>query len=252
MLPKTEDRFLHHRQNILGRLRALFVTDPLICLYTCVCGALSLAGSLFDPRGRWQHGCSRVWSRLILASGGVHVNMEGMGNLPRNETVVLCANHPSAMDIWILLASLPIQFVFVAKRPLFRIPFLGWHLRRSGHIPVDRESAHKSFESLDKAAEQIRSGRPVVLFPEGTRNREGVLGSFKKGSFYLAIKAGVPIIPVTIIGSRALLRPDSILVYSGQVSMVIHPQIATAGLTFADVEALSSRVRAQIASRLPA
>lgn len=250
MLPHPERRFTKSLLDFLRRLRALFITDPLICLYTCVCGALSLAGSLFDPRGGWQHHCSRVWAKLILKTGGIRVTIEGLANIPRGATVVVCSNHPSAMDIWILLAVLPLNFVFLAKRPLFRIPFLGWHLRRSGHIPVDRDSAHKSFESLDRAAEKIRAGRPVVLFPEGTRNRDGALGPFKRGSFYLAIKASVPIVPVTIIGSRALLKPDSILVYSGCVTLVIHPQISTAGLGLSEVEALSARVRAQIASRL--
>ncbi len=152
------------------------------------------------------------------------------------------------MDIPVLLASLPVQFRFMAKRSLFNIPFLGWHLWRSGHIPVERERPHKALRSLDQAAERIRGGSPVVLFPEGTRPRNAGLGAFKKGSFYLAVKSGAPLIPITISGSRDILKPDSLHIRSGAVELTIHPPIQTSGLKLGDVEALSERVRRQILS----
>ncbi|MGH9436079.1 MAG: lysophospholipid acyltransferase family protein [Terriglobia bacterium] len=231
-------------------LRALLFTDLLIYLYTCVCGAASLIGSLFDSNGRWQHGCARVWSRLILFTSRIRLNVEGLENVPEKTAAIFCANHPSAMDIPILFVCLPVEFRFVAKRSLFDVPFLGWHLWRSGHIPVERDRPHKAIKSLDQAADRIRAGRPVVLFAEGHRNRDdGSMGPFKRGSFYLAIKAGVPVVPVTISGSRAVLKPDSLHVRPGTVEIVFHPAIPTAGLTLDDVDSLSCQVRERIISR---
>ncbi len=230
-------------------LRAWLIIDPLIYLYTGVCGAASLAGSFFDSQGRWQHGCARVWSRLILATARIRLRVEGLENIPRQGTSIFCVNHPSAMDIPILLVCLPVQFRFVAKRSLFSIPFLGWHLWRSGHIPVERERPHKALKSLDQAAERIRDGWPVVLFPEGHRSRDGGMGQFRSGSFYLAIKSGAPVVPITISGSRAVLKPDSLHVRPGTVDITIHPPIPTAGMTLNDVAPLSERVRSVIISR---
>jgi len=233
----------------LSLLRSLLFTDMLIYFYTSVCGAASLAGSLFDANGRWQHGCARVWSWLILKTSRIHLEIHGLENIKPNEPVIFCSNHPSAMDIPILFACLPVQFRFAAKRSLFHVPFLGWHLRRSGHIPVDRGHPRKAIRSLDQAAEKIRAGTPVVLFPEGHRSREGNMGAFKSGSFYLAIRAGVPLIPVTLNGSRAVLKPDTMHVKPGKVEVIIHPPVATANLTLHDVEKLSDEVREIILSR---
>lgn len=232
----------------LSYLRSILFTNNLIILYTAVCGALSLAGSVFDTGGRWQHMWARNWSWLILKTSGVRVRVEGLDNVP-HETAIYCVNHQSAMDIPVLFVHLPVQFRFLAKRPLFNLPFLGWHLSRSGHIPVDRGQPRKAFRSFDQAAERIRSGVPVVLFPEGTRSRDGELHAFKGGSFYLALEAGVPIVPITLNGTRHVHEPDTLHVRSGLTEMIIHPPISTAGLTSQDVDGLSARVRSCIASR---
>ncbi|MGH9326263.1 MAG: lysophospholipid acyltransferase family protein [Terriglobia bacterium] len=237
------------RREPLSLLRSLLFTDPLIFFYTAVCGAASLAGSLFDSHGRWQHGCARFWSSLILKTSRIRLRVQGLENIPQHETVIFCANHPSAMDIPILFVCLPVQFRFVAKRSLFNVPFLGWHLWRSGHIPVERDRPHKAMKSLDQAAERVRAGCPVVLFPEGHRSRDGSLGTFKTGSFYVAIKAGVPVAPITISGSRAVLRPDSLDVRPGVVDVIIHPLLQTSNLTLEDVGTLSSQVRETILRR---
>jgi 1-acyl-sn-glycerol-3-phosphate acyltransferase len=154
------------------------------------------------------------------------------------------------MDIPILLACLPVPFRFVAKRELFRLPFLGWHLRRSGHIAVERGRPREAMKSLEEAAERVRKGTPVVLFPEGTRSRRaGRMLPFKAGSFYLAIRAGVPLVPITLNGTRHALEPDTYHVRPGQTELIIHAPISTAGLTLDDVHTLSERVRATILSR---
>lgn len=233
----------------LSYLRSLLLTNLLIYFYTAVCGALSLCGSLFDARGRWQHGWARLWSWLILKTSGIRVRVEGLENVHPRETAIFCANHQSAMDIPILFVNLPVQFRFLAKRSLFKLPFLGWHLRRSGHIPVDRDQPRKALKSLDQAAERIRGGCPVILFPEGTRSRDGQIKPFKAGSFYLAIRAGVPVVPITLNGTRHVHKPDTYHVRPGQTEMIVHQPILTSDLTLDDVEALSERVRNQILSR---
>ena len=236
-------------RNFLSYLRSLLFTDSLICIYTVFWGTLSLVGSLLDAHGRWQHACARAWSWLILKTSGIRVSPEGLENVDPNRTTIYCANHPSAMDIPILLLTLPVQFRFLAKRPLFHVPFLGWHLQRSGHIPVDRERPREAIHSLDQAAKKIQEGRSVVLFPEGHRSRDGRLLPFKAGSFYLAIRAGVPVVPITLNGTRYVLKPDTPHVRPGQTEVIAHPPIETTGLTLDDVDALSEQVRKQILSR---
>jgi 1-acyl-sn-glycerol-3-phosphate acyltransferase len=234
----------------LSYLRSLVFTNILIYASTAVLGTLSLAGSVFDAQGRWQHGCAHFWGWLILKIGFIRVRVEGLEHVNAGETVIFCANHPSAMDIPILLACLPVPFRFLAKRELFRLPFLGWHLRRSGHIAVERGRPREAMKSLDEAAERIRQGTSVVLFPEGTRSRRaGRMLPFKTGSFYLAIRSGVPLVPITLNGTRHVLEPDTYHVRPGPTELIIHAPIPTAGLTLDDVHTLSDRVRAAILSR---
>ena len=230
--------------------RSLLFTNNLIYLCTAVCGTFSLLGSILDSGGRWQHWWARTWSRLVLKVSGIRVRVEGLEHIDPKQTVIFCSNHPSAMDIPILAASLPMQFRFLAKRELFSLPFLGWHLRRSGHIPVDRARAHQAMKSFDGAAAKIRSGSPVVLFPEGSRSRTGEMLRFKAGSFYLAIRSGVPVVPITLNGTRYVHVPDTLHVRSGQTEMLIHEPIPTANLTTDDVQALSAQVRQKISSGL--
>jgi 1-acyl-sn-glycerol-3-phosphate acyltransferase len=234
----------------LSYLRSVIFTNNLIFLYTAVLTSVSLLGSIFDAHGRWQHRCARLWARLILKTSGVRVRVEGIQNLDPSQTVIFCVNHPSAMDIPILLASLPVHFRFLAKRELFQVPFLGWFLRRAGHISVERTRPHEAMHSFEEAAAKVRQGTSVVLFPEGHRNRRtGDMLPFKSGSFYLAISAGVPILPITLNGTRYVHEPDTWHVRPGRTEMIVHPPIPTAGLKRADVQALSARVRDALLSR---
>lgn len=219
----------------LSYARSLLITAPLICLYTAVMGSLSLISSLFDAKGRAQHTCSRVWSRLILATARVRVKVLGVENLRENVPYVLCVNHQSHMDIPIVLASLPIQFRFAAKKELFRIPFLGWHLARSGHVPIDRENPRSAIRSMSKAAQTIKSGTPVAIFPEGGTTEEEVIRPFKGGAFFLATKSAADVVPVTIRGSRRVLLPKTFHVRSGNVEVVIGRPIPSEGSTNADL-----------------
>ena len=233
----------------LSYLRSLLLTNNLIYLYTAVMGTLSLAGSLVDSHGRWQHGCARIWSRLILKTSHIRVTVEGLEHAGRGTPRIFCVNHQSSMDIPVLLLNLPFQFRFIAKRSLFRYPFMGWHLRRSGHISVSRDRPGEARRSLDEAARKIREGYPVVVFPEGGRSRTGEILRFKSGAFRLAILSGVAITPVTLNGTRQVLKPDTVHVRPGHVEMIIHPPVPTEGLAAGDVDDLMERVRNQILSR---
>jgi 1-acyl-sn-glycerol-3-phosphate acyltransferase len=236
-------------KEFLSYLRSLLITNNLIYLYTAVMGTLSLGGSLFDSGGRWQHGCARVWSWLILKTSGIRVSVEGIEHVKLGAPAIFCVNHQSSMDIPVMLASLPFQFRFIAKRSLFRYPFMGWHLRRSGHIAVERNRPGEARKSIDEAVNKIRDGYPVVVFPEGGRSRAGEILPFKAGAFHLARRSGVPIFPVTLNGTMAVLKPDTVHIKSGRVEMIVHPPIPTAGLSGDDVKALAGRARDQVLSR---
>jgi 1-acyl-sn-glycerol-3-phosphate acyltransferase len=230
----------------LSFLRALLIIDPLIYLYTFVMGAASLCGSLFDSTGRFQHRCARVWSRLILATSGIRVAPSGYENFDPARTYIYAANHRSLMDTPVMFAYLPVQFRILAKKSLFALPFLGWHLRRSGHLPVERDSPRAALRSLEMAAQRVREGAPVVFFPEGTRSRDGRMREFKHGAALLAIKAGVPLIPVAISGTREALKPDTLHVRPGRVRIRFGAPLPTAGLSHRDAAGLSELAREKI------
>jgi 1-acyl-sn-glycerol-3-phosphate acyltransferase len=224
------------------------VAIPLIYTYTVVMGSLSLVSSLFDSDGSKQHWCAHAWTRLIAATVGMRVRVHGAENLPApNTPIVYMANHQSYMDIPALYGFLPVQFRIIAKESLFKVPFMGWHLTRAGNIPINRSNRREAMKSMAKAAERIREGTPVVVFPEGTRSRAGVLQPYKAGSFKLAQTAGVPIVPITIVGTCRVLKKDSLVFHPGVVDMYIGTPIPTED---AGLDALMERVRAQMAAPL--
>ncbi len=214
----------------LGYARSLFITAPLIFLYTAIMGSLSVASSMIDSRGRIQHWCARTWARMILWTSRIRVQAKGFENIKPGVPYVLCMNHQSHMDIPIILAALPFQFRFAAKKQLFRYPFLGWHLRRSGHLPIDRENPHAAVKSLREAADRLRHGTPVVIFPEGGTSRDGSIRPFKGGAFMLAGKSGAGTVPVTIRGSRAVLVPRTYHIRGGSVEIIVGEPIPSEGV----------------------
>ena len=194
-------------------------------------GTISVTCSLFDSSGKLQHGCARIWSRMILWTAGVHVAVRGLEHIPPGVSCVFCVNHQSHMDIPILLVSLPVQFRFLAKKQLFDVPFLGWHLRRSGQISIDRENPRAAVKSMRAAAARIQEGAPVVIFPEGGTSIDGAIHPFKGGGFMLATQSGVDVIPVTVRGSRHVLMPKTYHVKSGDVEVIVGAPISSRGVT---------------------
>ena len=229
--------------NALSWVRSIFLFDPLIYLYTVILGSVSLLSSFFDRNGRVQHGFARLWSWLILHTIWSPAHVHGLDKVDLSKPHVFVANHISALDIPVLYTSLPIQFRILAKKELFRYPFMGWHLKRSGQIPVERESALASMRSLSAAAESVHSGTPVVVFPEGGRSATGQVKPFMSGAFYVAIRAGVDVVPMAIVGTYEVLPMNSFHIRPGKIELIIGEPIPTEGYGKRDTEALAARAQ---------
>lgn len=226
--------------------RSLLFSTPLLALATIVLGFCSMIASLFDPSGNWQHNLARLWGRILVGVSFIRVRVHGLENLDPRANYVFVANHSSYMDIPALLSRLPYQFRFFAKKGLYKIPFLGWHLHRAGHLQVDRSNARNSLKSMSAGARIVAErGISVLLFPEGGRTQVG-LRDFKEGAAYIAIKAGVPVVPVAISGMRALLPMGSIHLRAGRAELRIGAPIPTTGLKLSDREELTLKMHGEI------
>jgi 1-acyl-sn-glycerol-3-phosphate acyltransferase len=239
--PQSQERIA--KRAILSRLRSYFIFVPLIYLYTGIMGSLSLLSSFFDRDGRIQHWFAVHWARMILKTGGVCVHIDGLEHIDPAQPAVYAANHLSALDIPVLYANLPVQFRILAKRELFSYPFLGWHLKRSGQIPIEQGDARASLRSLNHASASLRNGMPLVIFPEGGRSASGKMRDFMGGAFYMAIKAQAPVVPIVLVGTYELLPMNSFHLRPGRVDMIIGAPIPTTGMVPRQMDELAARVR---------
>jgi 1-acyl-sn-glycerol-3-phosphate acyltransferase len=195
---------------------------------------VSLICSLWDRAGRAQHGLARRWSRMLLAVSFVRYEVQGAEKLDPDASYVVVANHASYMDIPALYAALPLQIRYFAKKGLFSIPLLGWHLTRAGHLPVMRGDARASLKSMSEGAKLIRERHiSVLLFPEGGRSENGIR-AFKEGAAYIAIKAGVPVVPVGIVNMRSVLPMHSLLLRPANIKVQVGDPIDTSAMTARD------------------
>jgi len=226
--------------------RTVFYLIPAVALYTIVLGTISLFSTLLDRSGNFAHKCARAWARLILVTTGVRVQVSGLQHLEPGRSYVFAANHQSIYDIPIVFTSIPAQLRIVAKESLGRIPFMGWHLHRAGHLLVDRRNP--GADIVEKMARLVRQGNSLIVFPEGTRSLDGTVGRFKKGSFAVAVDAGLPVVPVTITGSRHVMKKGQLMVCPGVVQLVVHPPISTEGVARDQVLRLADRVRTAVLS----
>jgi len=232
-------------------LRALLITDPLIVLATIVYGTASLLVSFIDPTRRRQNAVERAWARALLAVSGVKVKIEGLEKITNDGSYVFVSNHLSYMDTPVALASIPVRFRFLAKRGLFQIPFLGWHLGRAGHIRVPREDARAAVKTMTLAAQVVRDeGISLLIFPEGGRSRNGEMGAFKEGAALIALRAGVPLVPVGLKGTREVLPFGSGNIRRGLVKMRIGDPIPTREASERDRMRLTEEARQRIAALL--
>jgi 1-acyl-sn-glycerol-3-phosphate acyltransferase len=230
--------------------RTVFYLIPAITLYTVVLGAASLASSLFDRRGYFAHGCARVWSSLILKTTGVTVAIHGLDRLTPGTTYIFVANHQSHYDTPVIFASLPFQLRIIAKESLARFPVLGWHLKRGGHLFVDREHPDRD-GILRRWRALVAEGLSLIIYAEGTRSADGRVARFKAGSFLLAIQARLPIVPVAVVGTRAVMPKGRLRTEPAAVSLVIHDPIQPPPLdapTTHDARQLAEQVQGIVAN----
>jgi 1-acyl-sn-glycerol-3-phosphate acyltransferase len=233
--------------HVLSWIRSIFVFDPLIYIYTVALGTGSLISSLWDGSGRTQHKFARLWSWLILKTSLCQLEVVGLDKIDTARPHLYAVNHLSAFDIPALYVGLPFQFRIMAKQELFRYPFLGWHLRRSGQVPINQQSPGSAIQSLKRSVHTLRDGMPMVIFPEGGRTETGHLQPFQAGAFFIAIKAQVEIVPIAIVGSYEVLKMNTYHIKPGRIRLMVGDPISTEGLHLRDMDAVSQRVRDAIA-----
>jgi len=174
-----------------------------------------------SPGEEKVHLIARIWARMLLWITGVKVEIEGIENVSSDKPQIFMANHQSDYDILIVLAHIPGQFRWIAKKELFKIPIFGKAMRNAGYIEIDRQHHENAMKSLEEAAQKIREGKSVVTFPEGTRSKDGKIKQFKQGMFHLAIQSGVPIVPISIIGASEIMPKRTLMIKPGRIKMVI-------------------------------
>ncbi len=196
-------------------------------LASVVFGSTCILLSYFSKTGNLPHRVARIWARSILGVSGIKVTINGLDNLIADRPVIYMVNHQSNFDIPVLLGRLPVQFRWLAKAELFRIPILGQGMRGSGYISIDRSNRKSAMQSLYRAADTIRDGTSVLIFPEGTRSPDGNLLPFKKGGFVLTVDAGVPVTPMTIHGTWSIMPKNQLFIRPQPVTLTILPPVDT-------------------------
>jgi 1-acyl-sn-glycerol-3-phosphate acyltransferase len=191
-----------------------------------------------------------IWSRLIVYATPIFVTVEGRNNVDKKQSYVIIANHQSHYDIPLLYGWLGVDFKWVMKKELRKIPGLGIGAEKVGHIFIDRSNTQKAVESIRIAKTKIKDGTSVVFFPEGTRSNNGQLKPFYKGAFNMARELQIPILPVTIVGTNNILPARSVLICPGKVTMVIHQPIPIAEYSDSDTRKLINKSKEIIASAL--
>ncbi len=227
-------------------IRTIFVWSCIV-IATLVLGAIVLITYPFSRNGRLGHRCAQIWGRIALLANGVKVNVEGLEKIKGEGPFIFMSNHQGSYDIFVLLGHLPFHFKWLAKKELFSIPFFGWAMGAAGYISIDRQGTRAAkAESMNQAAKRIREGMSVVIFPEGSRSHDGSIQPFKKGGFLLAMKANVPIIPISIAGSREIMAKDRLTASSGEIRIKIGDPIETASYSVKDRNALIEKTRERI------
>jgi len=223
-------------------LVAVAVTIPL--------ATATLAVAAIRSNARLIDNITRLWARLILRGAGIDLRVEGTEVIDRQQRYILVANHHSYFDIPCIFAAIPQPIRFMAKISLFKIPIFGWAIGRAGFIPIDRKNRRTAVKSFELAVERIRKGNTVVVFPEEGRSRERAMRPFQRGGFLLALRSGLPILPVAIVGTFDVFRAGAKRVTPGPVTVKVGTPIPTEGLTVRQKDQLLEQSRAQITKML--
>lgn len=235
------------RSSGLGTMVFTLTGNLYLLLGTIVMSTLAILVSWVPPRGDLVFGVARLWSRGLLFTSGARLEVSGREGLADGSSYVFMSNHQSMYDIPALLASLPVQTRFLAKRSLFKIPLFGWAIALGGFISVDRSDRSRARESFAAAVAQLKRGTSTLIFPEGTRSLDGRLSDFERGGFLLALKSGLDIVPVGIHGSLNVRRRGSLIVRPGRVGVCYGRPIAVGSYGIRGREELEGVVRGHLA-----
>jgi 1-acyl-sn-glycerol-3-phosphate acyltransferase len=229
----------------LSPLRTLVVKIA-VGLATAVLGCAAVVAGLVSQRAAAR--VAHLWGRLCLRIAGVPVVVEGLDNLVEGERYIIMVNHESSLDIVVLLMALPptVELRFLAKKSLFAIPFLGWAMKSAGFIPVDRDDRSTAAATLSQTLDEVGRGGSPLVFPEETWSKDGRLLSFARGGFLVALKSGLPILPVGLEGPRQVLPPNEGVLRPQPVTVRVGEPIHTAGLGVSRRAELMARTRREI------
>ena len=219
------------------------ITMTTIVIMTIVISVLCIIFSIFGPYTKIINLLAKAWTGSMLLAAGAKLEVEGLEKIDRSKSYIVVGNHQSHFDVFAIFFKLPLTARFMAKKELYKIPIFGWALTATGTVRIDRSNREKSIASMNDALTRIRKGVTVVVFPEGTRSEDGTIKKFKKGGFVLALKGGIPIVPVSISGSRFILGKNKANVKSGKIKMVFGNPIDTTSYSYQDRDKLSQTVR---------
>jgi 1-acyl-sn-glycerol-3-phosphate acyltransferase len=231
---------------LANRLFSNCVQGPAFFAATAFFGSLSLLASLFEKNGRMQHRIAQTWARVSVWISAAPVTIIGAENLRRHKVAVYACNHLSYMDTPVIFSSLPFQFRIVARHDLWKLPFIGWHLRRSGQVAVNVDNPRASISSLGSAVKTLKSGMPLFIFPEGGRSESGHLQPFLNGPAFMAIRAQVPVVPLALIGTHELLPIHTGQFYPVPVTLAAGEPIETTNYSIRETDQLTQRLSDEI------
>jgi len=238
-------RFAARPETINQMVRTTFIYLWVV-LSTLVLGIIAIIISFFSRTGNMVHLIARIWGRGILFVSRIKVSVQGLAHIDPSRSYVYMSNHQSNFDIPVLLAHLPVQFRWLAKAELFKIPIFSRAMRGAGYIRIDRSNRESAIQSLNEAAAKMKDGVSVMIFPEGTRSRDGKIRPFKKGGFVMAVDTGVPIVPVILRGTWPIMTKSSWRINTGTVSLKIEKPVDTTGYSRETKDDLIEMVRSVI------
>ena len=192
-----------------------------LILNTLVLGTIVILISPLDRKGNFVHYIGKFWSLMNIFLSGTRIKITGKEKIQKNQPHIVISNHQSLFDVWALIGKIPLQIRWIVKLEIRKMPIFGYALERMGHIYVNRKNRNAAAASLEKAARKIKGGTSVIIFPEGTRSKNGHLLRFRRGGGIIALKSGVPILPVTINGSRFVLLKDTLDLMPGKIEVIV-------------------------------
>jgi len=216
----------------------MLVVGPPVLIYAAISGNA-------DPVYR----VGKLGARIAVWLAGARLEIHGLERIPRDRSAVFMANHQSNCDPPALLGVLP-PIIVMVKKEFFRVPILGRGMLACGFIPVDRRNREQALEAVEEGVQALKAGKPFLVYPEGTRSPDGRLQRFKKGVFVMAIKAGAPIVPISVSGSNKIMPKGKFVIRPGTVRITFHETVATEGITIEDRQIIIQRVRQAILAGL--